>query len=166
MKKLIICLFIILITGITSAQEYKYFDLTFKGNSIVGFSPKHLKPGSMERTRGKKMIQELYRLNKYYFDSYMPIYYEIFGTEFKVENWKILRSISCDFWFREDFKPYYYQISFPTALLDEFPQWEEKLYRLCEKSMKVDVRANFGDIQPPVSVISGHFSWLRFFWKD
>jgi len=122
-----------------SAQEYKYFDLTFKDNTSVGFSPKHLKPDLMERKNNPNILEEP-KLNLYYFNTFMPIYYEIFGADFKYENWRILGRINCSFWFGEDFKPFYYQISFPAELLDEFPQWEEKLYQLCERSMKVDIR--------------------------
>ena len=142
MKKIIVCLFSLLLSGIISllyAQDYKYFNLTFKSNSIVGFSPKHLKPGSMERTNGASMIREAPKLDASYFNTFMPIFKDIFGADFKYENWRILRRINCAFWFREDFKPFYYQITFPTELLDEFPQWEEKLYQLCERSMKVDI---------------------------
>ena len=134
MKKLIICLFSILLfssINLVSSQEYKYFDITMEGNSIVGFVPKHLKPGSMDRKNAdNNWVSVVPKMNKYYFDTFIPIYKDVFGADFNYKGDRInLMWISCSFWFREDFKPYYYQISFPTAMLDEFPQWEEKLYQ-------------------------------------
>jgi hypothetical protein len=87
----------------------------------------------------------------------MPIYKEIFGPDFKYDNWRTLFRINCSFWFREDFKPYFYQITFPTEMLDEFPGWEEKLYLLCEKSMKVNIRP-FIELQGDKS----KFEWSNF----
>ncbi|MDR0795432.1 MAG: hypothetical protein LBE79_05155 [Tannerella sp.] len=123
----------------SSAQEYKYFNLTSKGNSIVSFEPKHLKIGATERKFANNWTIGVAKRNAYYFDAFAPIYKEIFGTESLGEP-RLIARILCTFWYKEDFKPYYYQIMFPIKLLDEFPQWEEKLYQLCERSMKVDIR--------------------------
>ena len=140
----------------TSAQEYKYFYIRNSDKYTVVFSPKNLKPDLMERKNNPNILEEP-KLNDYYFNTFMPIYKDVFGADFKYENWRILGRINCSFWFGEDFKPSYYQITFPTELLDEFPQWEEKLYQLCERSMKVDIRS-FINPQKDKS----NFGWSNF----
>ena len=151
MKRIIIYLFCMLLFSnlhIISAQEYKYFDLTFQSNSIVGFSPKNL-TDSFYVKEGEKATMGKVIYNANYYDTFIPIFKEIFGSQFFAQYKRIsegredllfLRKIHCHLYIGEDFKPYYFGISFPTNRLDEFPLWDEKLYRLCMKSFEVDMR--------------------------
>ena len=161
MKKSIIYLFSLLLfnrISAISAQEYKYFDISSSNQFSVYFTPKNLKE-SFYTKEGEKSTMGIYKLNKYYFDTFMPIYNEIFGflnsTQYKSkDDLKFLLGIQCSFYFRGDFKPYYFWVSFPTNRIDEFPQWEEKLYRLCMKTLEVDVRS-FIDIQGDKALFKG-----------
>ena len=162
MKKLIIYLFSILLSGsmqMITAQESKYFEIKNNDQSIVCLVPKHLKPGLQERKKGNNnwgFVVTNYNMN--YFNTFMPIYKEVFGIDYKYNgDRRNLICINCTFWFGEDLKPYYYQINFPTNMLDEFPLWEEKLYQLCERSMKVDLRSFIN-----VPEDKSNFEWSNF----
>ena len=161
MKKLIICLISMLLfssINLVSAQESKYFDVDNSYKYLVSFTPKNLQE-SFYRKEGEFTPLGMYKLNKYYYDAFIPIYKDIFGSQHFAkfegrDNLRFLRAIKCSFYFREDFKPYYFWVTFPADRIDEFPQWEEKLYRFCLKVLDVDVRS-FIEIQGEKSLFKG-----------
>jgi hypothetical protein len=161
MKKLIIYLFgILLLNSVNtiSAQEYKYFNIRYSDKFSVSFSPKNLEE-SFFKKEGERTTMGFYTMNENYFDMFIPIYKEIFGDQYLTQykgrdNLLFLTKIKCSFYFREDFKPYYFWVNFPASRLEEFPQWEEKLYRFCMKVLEVDVRC-FIDLEGDISFFKG-----------
>ena len=124
--------------------------------SIVSLAPKKYVPSDLERQPGEAGAFGNFRFNSTrYFDTFTPLFQETFGAQYKYNgNERNLLFIYCTFWYREDFKPYFFQISLPRRLMDDFSEMEEKLFLLCEKIMKADIRP-LVDIQGNVANFKG-----------
>jgi len=134
-KKHLVSILLVSSTYITNAQEYTYFHIESSSEYLIWFSPKDLTYSDSERGKGTDGYQ--IDFNQTFFEIYTPIFNEIFGHPYTGDP-RLLSKITLTFYFRKDFKPYYFFVGFPANRKEEFAGLEEKIYTFGKKCLQTN----------------------------